>query len=618
MSKLVIGFIITVFFIFKVSNTYSQKNAKDSAVQLIRQLDKAYDRGSITPKLYLDTVHATIRSLLSVDINFTNKELLNVLERYRQVIWSDKVFEDEKRAYYGLLSNQAQMTGRSGEMLYYADKFNDLEKADKDRPSITALSIQAGYYNTNNSYDLSQALFYNNRSFILALVNEARKEENTYAEAVQPTILMCHLGEALYMMMDTVNGDKVLHALGEVVDVIKTRFPDNDRAISHALYTQSLLFFYKAEASASAPLVLKSFSLLEKLVQSDKTPEYLKNYVSFFLTEKKLAFFIREKNVDSTAYYLKAFEQEYKKETLVYNAYITQRFRSLALYNEGFYRQSADSLLVALKLLDSARSIATKEVDEMMYAQAKSEEQEILLKEAEKAGLQKERTIRMIFAGVILLFASAAYLVWKQRQRQRKRLLEYKLHMARNIHDETGPALLYAKSLAKSYRTKGNNEATAEELEKQLDSTIAMIRGLSSDIKSPVVLSTSQLVKEAELILKKLRSVNVFRYKIHKKIAEDRFISHYQYANLKSILHECITNSIKHAEFDEIHLNISDANNQLLITYKDDGKGWETNNGSNGIGHENIAERVNRMNGNYTLENNFPQGYEIRISVLLR
>jgi signal transduction histidine kinase len=618
MSKLIIGIIITLSLVFTFSSTYGQNKAKDSAVQLIRQLDKAYNQGSIMPKLYLDTVHATIRSLLSVDINFTNKELLKLLEQYRQTIWSDKAFEEEKRVYYGLLSNQAQMTGRSGEMLYYADKFNDLEKTDKDRPSITALSIQAGYYNTNNSYELSQTLFYNNSTFILGLAGEARKKERTSAEVVQPTILMSHLGEALYRMMDTVNGNKVLHALDEMIAVIKARFPDNDRAIAHALYVRYSLFFHKAEAYASAPLVLESFSLLEKLVQNDKTPEYLKNYVRFFLTEKKLTYFIQEKKVDSTAYYLKAFEQEYTKDELVYNTYITQRFRALALYNEGHYRQSADSLLVALKLLDSARSIATKEVDEMMYAQAKSEEQEILLKEAEKAGLQKERTIRVVLAGIILLFVSGAYLAWRQRQRQRRRLLEFKLSMARNIHDETGPALLYAKSLAKAYGVKGDNKDAAAELEKQLDNTIAVIRGLSHDLKSPVVLSTSQLIKETEYILKKLKNVNVFRYKIYKKIATDRFISHYQYANLKSILNECIINSIKHAEFDEIRLNITEENNRLQIVYNDDGKGWVDNHEWKGIGHENIAERVSQMNGDYVLENNFPQGYAIKINVLLR
>ncbi len=338
----------------------------------------------------------------------------------------------------------------------------------------------------------------------------------------------------------------------------------------------------------------------------------------FFLTEKKLAFYIREKNVDSTTRYLSAFEKEYKKETLVYNGYITQRFRSLALYNKGAYRESADSLLVALKLLDSARSIATKEVDDMMYAQAKSEEQEVLLSEAEKAGLQKERTIRIIFIGVILLFVLAAYFAWKQKQRQRKRLLEFKLNMARNIHDETGPALLYAKSLAKVYRSKGGDGEDSGELEKQLEHAIDVIRGLSHDLKSPVVHSVSQLIRETELILKKLQGVNVFQYKIQKKIEEDRFISHYQYTSLKAILQECITNSIKHSEFNVVNLHFTEEKKRFSIAYKDNGKGWERGSVQKGIGLENMEERVAQMNGDYIVENNFPSGYEIRIGVLLR
>lgn len=619
MRKSVAGIITTVFLIFQSLYTNGQSNVKDSAVLLLRQLEKSYEDGNMSRRLYLDTVHSTVRSLISIDVNFTNKELLGLMEKYRQIIWNNDEFEDEKRVYYGLLSNQAQMTGRSGEMLYYADKFNDLEKAGSDKPSITALTIQAGYYNTNNSYALTQELYNNYKSFILEdILTQVRKEETTMPQAVQSTIVLAHLGEALFAMKDTVNGNKILNLMDEAVDIIKSRFPDNDRANSHALYGRYCLIYYKADALESSALARESFSLLEQLLQTDKTPEYLKNYISFFLTEKKLAFFIREKNVDSTAVYLKAFDKEYKKETLVYNAYITKKFKALALYNEGHYRESADSLQVAMKLLDSARTIATREIDEMMYAQARSEEQEVLLRDAEIAARKKENTIRIILAGAILLLASGAYFIWRQRQRQRKKLLEFKLNMARNIHDETGPALLYAKSLAKSYRTKGYSEETTLEVEKQLDNTIAVIRGLSHDLKSPVLHSVSQLIREMDGVLKKLKDVNVFSYEIEKKIKDDRFISHYQYSNLRSILHEGVTNSIKHSEFDKIRIGFKLENNRLLITYSDNGKGWEERRGKNGIGLENIAERVKQMNGDYLVRNEFPEGYEISINVLLR
>jgi signal transduction histidine kinase len=618
MRKYVNRILFVTLFFLQHSAINGQANVKDSAKALLNQLLQAHERGKMSDRVYLDTVHATMQSLMSVDVNFTNKELLNLLEPYRRIAWSDKQYDVDKRAYYGMLSNQAQFTGRAGEMLYYADKFNDLEKAGSGRPSITAMTIQSDYYNTNNSYHLSQALYKNNEAFVLGLPAEIRKESVAIPQAVQSLILLVKLGEGLYGANDTVNGNKVLQAAKEATAVIESRFPDNNRAVAHARYGYYTLIYYKANAVGSAPVAMESFRLLEKQLQSDKTPDYLKNFISFFLTEKKLAFFIREKNIDSTTVYLKAFDKEYKKEQLIYNVYITKRFQSLALYNEGRYREAGDSMLVAMKLLDSSRSIATREIDEMMYAQAKTEEQDILLKEATMAAERKENAIRLILSGAVLLVAAASFLIWRQRQRQRKRLLEFKLNMARNIHDETAPALLYAKSLAKSYRTKGYSEEITEEMEKQLDNTIEVIRGLSHDLKSPVLHSVFQLIRELDSVLKKLKEVNVFSYSIDKHMKQDRFISHFQYSHLKSILHECITNSIKHSQFDKIQLRFKLENNRLMINYRDNGKGWEESGEKKGIGLENMVERVKQMNGDYTVDNNFPAGYEININVLLR
>lgn len=618
MRRSINAFITVLFLFFQVNEVNSQDNVKDSAIRLLHQLEKNYDRGELSPKLYLDTVHSTVTSLLSVDVNFTNKELLGLLEPYRRIAWGNDKFGDDRRAYYGLLSNQAQMTGRAGEMLYYADKFNDVEKANSGRASVTALTIQSDYYNTNNSYNLSQALYKSNEAFVLGLPAEARKESTTMQQAVQSGILLVRLAEGLFGAKDTVNGNKVLQASKEITEIVASRFPDVNRAVAVSQYGYNTLIYFKANAIGSAALAQEAFSLLEKQLQSDKTPDYLKNYISFFLTEKKLAFFIHEKNADSTAVYLRLFDDEYKKDQLIYNVYITKRFKSLALYNEGRYRESADSMLVAMTLLDSARTIATREVDEMMYAQAKTEEQDMLLKEAEVAAKRKENTIRLIVAGVILLLALGGLLIWKQRQRQRKKLLEFKLNMARNIHDETGPALLYAKSLVKSYRANGGSDDITQEMEKQLDNTLAVIRGLSHDLKSTDLHSVEQLITEVEAILQKLKNVNVFAYTLDKKIKSDRFISHYQYSNLKAILHECITNSIKHSEFEKINIGFALENNKLLITYSDDGKGWEPGQANNGIGLDNIAERVKQMNGEYVLDNKFPQGYETRVNVLLR
>ena len=253
----------------------------------------------------------------------------------------------------------------------------------------------------------------------------------------------------------------------------------------------------------------------------------------------------------------------------------------------------------------------------MLYARAKAEEQEIQLKEAELKSKRTENIILYTIIGSVLAISSILYLLLYSRQKQKRLFLEFKLNMARNIHDETGPALLYAKSLAKASRTS-NDETFKLELEKHLDTTMAAIRGLSHDLKSTQLHSLSGLIKTTDQLLKKLKAVNGFNYRIEDKSGSDRFISHYQFSQLKAIIQECIANSIKHSEFDTIHVSFVRDNNKLTLTYNDNGKGWDTVNNNDGIGMKNIEERSHQLNGELSVNTHYPNGYNIILSVLLR
>src|SRR5690606_14008899 len=136
-------------------------------------------------------------------IHFSNKELLDLLSSYRKIIWSKRKHAAHKRQYYGLLSNQAQMAGRDGEMLYYAKKINDLEVAESDVPSVTAMTITAGYYNGTNAYQHTRSLFKKNKSFLLQLPDRLAAGEPDAVKATQSVILLNHIGEGLYSLGDT-------------------------------------------------------------------------------------------------------------------------------------------------------------------------------------------------------------------------------------------------------------------------------------------------------------------------------------------------------------------------------------------------------------------------------
>ncbi len=141
------------------------QTTKDSATQVVSRISTAYQKGKLSDAVFLDTVQSTMRKFLSENIVFTNKELLKMLAVYRTAIWSDKQYEERKRDYYAILSNQAQMADRSGEMLYYAGKFDQLERETKNRKSLTALSVVAIYYEGQRAYEKLAELYKKEKNY---------------------------------------------------------------------------------------------------------------------------------------------------------------------------------------------------------------------------------------------------------------------------------------------------------------------------------------------------------------------------------------------------------------------------------------------------------------------
>ena len=64
------------------------------------------------------------------------------------------------------------------------------------------------------------------------------------------------------------------------------------------------------------------------------------------------------------------------------------------------------------------------------------------------------------------------------------------------------------------------------------------------------------------------------------------------------IIQEALHNAIKHGAPNHIHIDISTTNPSLIIAIKDDGKGFDTNKKTEGLGRLNMLQRVNLLNGN--------------------
>jgi signal transduction histidine kinase len=142
------------------------------------------------------------------------------------------------------------------------------------------------------------------------------------------------------------------------------------------------------------------------------------------------------------------------------------------------------------------------------------------------------------------------------------------------------------------------------------------VRGISHDLKSTQLGTVADLAKENSTLLEKLKDATGTGYSLKTENA-DRPLSHVQYTDLLKITRELIGNSIKHAACKKIYLELKALGSNLVLQYSDDGKGINPSGTTAGIGLQNIRERVDGLQGVFLLNNSWPRGYSIQISIPL-
>ena len=74
-------------------------------------------------------------------------------------------------------------------------------------------------------------------------------------------------------------------------------------------------------------------------------------------------------------------------------------------------------------------------------------------------------------------------------------------------------------------------------------------------------------------------------------------------------------NTQKYAETSKIHLVFSQIKKEILLTIKDEGKGFDIDKAPNGIGLKNMKERVEDLQGTFAIESEENRGTTINIRI---
>lgn len=228
---------------------------------------------------------------------------------------------------------------------------------------------------------------------------------------------------------------------------------------------------------------------------------------------------------------------------------------------------------------------------------------------------QQQKTIGWLLAGVSILFIGfSANIV---RNRRKKIIFEAKIKqievrekerqkIAKSLHDEVaGDLRMLHLKLEKKNQTEEANS---------LDIIKENVRNLSHQLSSE---SFDDVFFKDQII--NLIS-DFFETGFRVKVEEIDSVNWQEIKNaIKRILflavRESIQNAKKHGAAKNVVLNFNETKNVVFLTISDDGKGFDLAEKRSGIGLKNMKERIEEINGVFSIESDSEKGTTIKIEI---
>ncbi len=183
--------------------------------------------------------------------------------------------------------------------------------------------------------------------------------------------------------------------------------------------------------------------------------------------------------------------------------------------------------------------------------------------------------------------------------------------IARDLHDEIGPALSIIKTQIQSFGDENLNDLDTEikrDTIVQLQWTIKEIRTIAHNL-IPATFTENGFPISLKHYISRLQEYNKIEVRF-KCLNWPSGIDRGYELSIFRIIQELFQNTLKHAEASKIELAIQCDAKVISMVYKDNGKGFDMANKKHkkGIGFDNIESRIKLMGGTYTLQSKPDEG----------
>ncbi|MDO5973591.1 tetratricopeptide repeat-containing sensor histidine kinase [Flavivirga jejuensis] len=221
--------------------------------------------------------------------------------------------------------------------------------------------------------------------------------------------------------------------------------------------------------------------------------------------------------------------------------------------------------------------------------------QEIKLHQKEKERLKEEQKLK----------ATEALIEGQDKERER---------IAKELHDGIGGQLASINLSLSHINHDINNKAIAK-INGSLKNTFNELRVLSHSLSHNFHKDKSleQLLSEFKRKYEesKLFGLDILIYPEKSLEQLDTYTKHHLYR----IIQELLTNIVKHAKAEQVELSFNKYEAILIIILQDNGKGFNIEEQKNGIGISNIKERVESINGAFSIDSTINKGTSVVIEI---
>jgi signal transduction histidine kinase len=363
-------------------------------------------------------------------------------------------------------------------------------------------------------------------------------------------------------------------------------------------------------------LATENLDLLESYLKEIEAKEYTN--ISYYNAKAKYlnSFGDRE---DALQFAKKKLEAA---KSLHYNEEVMDAYLLLSQIQEnlGDYKSSLANKKLYLAKKDSLFNVSS--ANSLAYYQTlyetEKKENELIAKNTNIQLLEKDKDAYrkfVVFSSIALLLTFGLILLYRnQLHLEKKKTLQEKFsqellasqenerkRISKDLHDGLGQQLLVIKN---NLITSGNTEA-----KKMIDVTIEEVRTISRDLH-PFHLQELGITKAIEHTITQIDENTSLFISSEIENIDDLFTKD-QEVNIYRIVQESLSNTLKHANAEASKVSVKKMADQVIISIRDNGEGFEFNEKLKNIkslGLKALLERTNLLNGQMKVQSKKQHG----------